>query len=137
MGQIITGASIIQSYATVSVTAGAYDPIPNINNNGAAGIGSLVGIVFGGTITESFATGLVRGGANSPLGGLIGFEYSPTVVTSSYWDTQSTGKSISAEGVGLTTAQLKAGLPSGFDATVWGINANINTGYPYLLWQVP
>jgi hypothetical protein len=32
----------------------------------------------------------------------------------------------------MTTAQLKSGLQTGFDPTVWGIAASINDGYPYL-----
>jgi hypothetical protein len=47
-----------------------------------------------------------------------------------------TGQSTSAGGTGQTTAQLKSGLPSGFDPTVWGSSPSINSSYPYLLWQV-
>jgi hypothetical protein len=38
---------------------------------------------------------------------------------------------------GLSTAQLQSGLPAGFDPTVWGENANINSGLPYLLANPP
>ena len=38
---------------------------------------------------------------------------------------------------GLTDAQLKSGLPAGFDPAVWGQSAGINNGYPYLLSNPP
>jgi hypothetical protein len=51
-------------------------------------------------------------------------------VTSSYWDTQTSGQLNSAGGAGLTTAQLKAALPLGFTPAVWGIIPKVT--YPYL-----
>jgi hypothetical protein len=38
---------------------------------------------------------------------------------------------------GLTDAQLKSALPAGFDPNVWGQNASLNNGYPYLLANPP
>ena len=32
---------------------------------------------------------------------------------------------------------MKSGLPDGFDPQVWGQDANINNGYPYLLANPP
>jgi hypothetical protein len=80
---------------------------------------------------DSYATGAVTAGENSDVGGLVG--YNGGTVTASYWDTQTSGQTTSAGGTGLTTAQLKSGLPAGFSSTVWGINRRINGGYPYLL----
>lgn len=41
-------------------------------------------------------------------------------MTSSYWDTQTTGQSASVGGTPQTTAQLQSGiLPAGFDPAVW------------------
>jgi hypothetical protein len=37
----------------------------------------------------------------------------------------------------LTTEQLQSGLPAGFDPTIWGENAGINGGLPYLLNNSP
>jgi hypothetical protein len=38
---------------------------------------------------------------------------------------------------GLTNAQLKSGLPDGFDPKIWGQSSGINKGYPYLLANPP
>jgi hypothetical protein len=38
---------------------------------------------------------------------------------------------------GLTDAQLKSGLPAGFDPKIWAVNSKINNGYPYLLANPP
>jgi hypothetical protein len=53
------------------------------------------------------------------------------IVTSSYWDTLTTGQVASAGGfgVGKTTTQLRAALLAGFGGA-WGINKTLS--YPYL-----
>jgi len=38
---------------------------------------------------------------------------------------------------GLTTAQLKSGLPPGFDPHVWAEDKRINHGLPYLIANPP
>jgi hypothetical protein len=122
--------SISQSYATGNVSGGANSKI-----------GGLVGLLEGAlnglsaTITESYATGLLAVGSSGAIGGLVAqLGYNASVSPTSYWDTQASGQTTSAGGTGLTTAQLKVGLPSGFDPTVWGIVPSIT--YPYLLWQI-
>ena len=115
-------ATITQSYATGQVGVPSH---PVVSAGGLAGINS-------GTISESYATGLVAPGGGFGLGGLVGAASGTT--NTSYWDTQTSGRSTSAGGTGLTTVQLTSGLPSGFDQSVWGSSAAINSGYPYLLW---
>jgi filamentous hemagglutinin family protein len=133
---------IYQSYATgaVSVTAAA---------SGTTGMGGYAGglVGFNGLlIFQSYSTGSISGPGT--LGGLAGFSF---VDKYSYWDVQSSGQ-INGSGagtapssVGMLSADLKAGLPNGFNTTsnggfslgvAWGSNASINNGYPYLLWQV-
>ena len=112
-------ADISQSYATVTV--------------GGANYGGVLGQLTGGTATldQVYATGVVPGGG--PAGLVFGPSGSVTV-TNSYWDTQTTGQTASSGGgTGQTTAQLQAGLPSGFDSSVWGIVPG--KSYPYLKWQ--
>ena len=65
----------------------------------------------------------------------------------SYWDLDTTGITDPSQGAGqppndpgitgLTDAQLKAGLPAGFDPKIWGSSARVNDGYPYLLANPP
>ena len=95
-------------------------------------VGGLVGTVVGGSVAESYATGLVSSTDGTQSGGLVG-SGGIVGVANSYWDTQSTGQATSAGGTGLTTRQLIAALPSGFDPTVWAINPGVS--YPYLRWQ--
>jgi hypothetical protein len=129
--------TIIQAYATGPVTG-----------NANSGIGGLVAVNTG-SIDQTYAIGQLTGGgivgglvaANSsaPFPALSGHpDLGPLVTgtgtaTNSYWDTQSTGQSSSAAGTGLTTAQLTNGLPPGFDANVWAIQAN--QSYAYFGWQ--
>ncbi len=109
-----SAGTVFTSYATGSVTS----------TNGP--VGGLVGYGVTGFYDQTYATGAVSGPANM-TGGLVG---RGTGFTHSYWDIQTTGQTTSAAGVGLTTAQLKAVLPSGFDPTVWGIHPPYT--YPYL-----
>lgn len=128
--------SIEDSYATGNVAGG--DP---------ALVGGLVGDKEHGKINYSYATGAVVGQGDSFVGGLIGFDASPGFMTSDYWDLDTSGIGDPSRGagnypndpgiVGLTDAQLKSGLPDGFDPAIWGQNANINNGYPYLLANPP
>jgi len=132
--------SISNAYATGRVTGGA---------NGT--LGGLVG-QNGGSIDGSYAVGSVAAGPGSATGGLVAAQQRalgpggqagdwlgrPLVlagaagtVTSSYWDIRSTGQPTSAGGTRLTTAQLIAALPTGFDPGIWTINPA--QSYPYLL----
>jgi filamentous hemagglutinin family protein len=130
---------IIQSYALGTVSA---------SGNGDATVAGLVGDNYGGAISQSYAVGTVSA-SNAGLAarGLscgsncvpvppttCGLACSAGNSTNAYWDLQTTGQNSSVSGVGLTTAQFKLGLPSGFDPTEWGSNPSTNNGYPYLLW---
>ena len=90
---------IINSYSDASVTA-----------PGATWTGGLVGCQWGQTarIVNSYSTGSVSG--SSPVGGLVGgnFNTQATPVTSSYWDTTTSGQSSSAGGAGLTSVQMES-----------------------------
>ena len=85
----INAGRIVESYATANVSSPWY-------------VGGLVGDNRG-TVDESYAAGTVFG--DSEVGGLVGFGNDGTV-TASYWDINSTGRSSSAGGIGLTTAQM-------------------------------
>lgn len=125
-----SGVHILASYATGSVSSGGYNAgglvgtnEGTITANHAAGavaggeknIGGLAGD-NGGSIINSYATGSVA----SPYqhgGGLIGPIYAGGLVgrgdggssTTSYWDTETSGRTGSASREeGLTTAELQA-----------------------------
>ncbi len=77
--------------------------------------GGLIGDNNGGQVSNVYASGAVIGGFDS-TGGLIGVNTG--TVTDGYWDTQTTGRSSSAGGTGLTTAQFaNTGNFAGFTFT--------------------
>lgn len=88
------GGSITNAYATGAVTGSDY-------------VGGLVGMNMGGSaITKAYATGAVSGTAH--FGGLAGHNANSTI-SSSFWDTQTTGQITSAGGVGKTTKEMSYG----------------------------
>jgi filamentous hemagglutinin family protein len=123
--------------------------------SGAAGsiVGGLVA-VNDGVIKTSYAAGAVSGGST---GGLVAknnpsFQFAdltiPSIVdqggspvplqpgagavTNSYWNTETSGQPSSAGGTGMTSRQLAAGLPTGFDPAVWTILPD--PSFPYFPW---
>jgi filamentous hemagglutinin family protein len=125
-----TSGPISNSYATGAVTVGS----------GSSFVGGLVGQVNGtgataGSITSAYATGIVTVGSGSTsVGALVGQDVGTT--TSGYIDISTTGVSTGfTDATGLSTAALQAGLPAGFDPSVWGIIAG--KSYPYLLGIYP
>ncbi len=104
------GGSIVDSYATGQAKTRVDDT------------GGLVGLVDVATITRSYSIGLVSG--KQPVGGLIGRVYLTVNATDSYWDTETSGRSTSAGGVGKTTAELQAptsntGIYSSWSTSTW------------------
>ncbi|HEY1614826.1 MAG TPA: hypothetical protein VGF97_14160 [Rhizomicrobium sp.] len=136
VGDNDSGGAIAQSYSTSDVSASYYE------------IGGLVGMNGNtGTVTEAYSTGYVAPPSGS-RGGLIGLDSStPGSLANTYWDRttskvpvrrQGAGKPLNDQGItGLSSKQLGAGLPAGFDPTVWGENASINKGFPYLIANPP
>ncbi|MDN2696428.1 YDG domain-containing protein [Janthinobacterium sp. SUN073] len=125
-----SGSNIINTYATGAV-------------NGNTNVGGLVG-ENGSNISNSYAVGAVTiNNGNTSVGGLVGTltvdgENSPSVISNSFWDTQTSGQAASRGGTGKTTAEMKAmgtftGAGWNFSsAPVWQIKASVNNGYPCL-----
>jgi beta-lactam-binding protein with PASTA domain len=91
--------------------------------------GGLVGEITQNTVTESYSSGAVTATTNA--GGLVGS--SAGTVSTSFWDTQTSGQAASAGGTGMTTAEMKTQATftgAGWDFNdVWGI---VEDTYPYL-----
>lgn len=96
----INGSSILRnSYSHCTITRDGAEP----NNR----VGGLVGGAFtsGTTIDNCYSTGKV-GPGQSYIGGLVG-QVVDAVFTSCYWDTETSGMTTSAAGVGKTTTEMK------------------------------
>ncbi len=135
------------------MAGGNYAVISNSYATGTAqvandtAVGGLLGALSNGsqdaTVATSYSIGGVESGSQNDVGGILGVYYSGTF-TDSYWDTTTSGTDNAAgngktlPGVtGVTSKQLKSGLPSGFDSTVWAQDKKINNGFPYLIANLP
>jgi hypothetical protein len=107
-------------------------------------VGGLVG-VNGGTVTQSYSAGAVKGN-RSPVGGLVGYKYEWSgPVTQCFWDTQTSGQAASAGGTGKTTAEMQTAstfLDAAWDFVgqsqngtedIWAICEGVD--YPHLAWE--
>ena len=135
--------SVENSFALTSVANGKEDQL--------ASAGGLVGLNDpNGRVLASYAAGEITNQSkidNNNIGGLIGSDDAMAgAITDTYWDldrgisdrSQGAGNIPNDPGItGLTEAQLKSGLPAGFDPTIWGSDSDINNGYPYLLDNPP
>jgi WD40 repeat protein len=114
------GSHVSQCYNTGSV-------------NGTWVVGGLVGD-NDGVVTLCYSTGAVSG--EKYVGGLVG-SGSPATVTHSVWDTQASGLSVSAGGVGLTTTEMMdpymLGLNGFANDPNWVLDAAHD--YPRLAWE--
>ena len=122
------GGEIENSYATGSVSG-----------HQKSDIGGFLGLNAVEEVSSSYSTGHVSGPMGySFVGGFVGTD-DADLTTNSYWDTTTSGTDDGVNGgnetglTGLTTVQLQAGLPSGFDPTVWAQSPSINHGLPYLI----
>jgi hypothetical protein len=120
-------ATIYNCYSTGSISGGS-------------STGGLVGYNFySSTVSNCYSTGSVRGDStSSSVGGLVGTNYA--TVNNSFWDTQTSGCGTSSGGTGITTGAMKTKLTftfAGWSSSIWYMDAGINNGYPYLLWQNP
>ncbi|MHC4545655.1 MAG: GLUG motif-containing protein [Planctomycetota bacterium] len=94
-------------------------------------IGGLIGHIGGhGSTINCYSTGSVLGERAS---GLVG--YNEGAVVGSYWDIETSGKTISDAGIGLTTVEMQMAITFlcwGYEP-VWTIDEGID--YPRLVWE--
>ncbi|BBM89312.1 hypothetical protein COTS27_01009 [Spirochaetota bacterium] len=105
-------AAISNSYATGSISSGSI------------WVGGLVGRIDTSTIGNSYAIGSV--GGDSSVGGLIGgMDGGASMISASYWNTETSRQSTSAGGTGQTTMNLQSATSySGWLDTVWQFAPN-------------
>ena len=122
--------TITNSYATGAVLGG--------NNSRAGG---LAGYDNNSQIARSYSAGEVAAPGNSRIGGFIG-KLDIGANANDYWDVDTSGQNApchkACSGItGLSDAELKSGLPPGFDPAIWAQSASVNNGYPYLIANPP
>ena len=122
--------TVSNSYSSGTVTGDEY-------------VGGLVG-VNSGTVSNSYSSGNVTG--DEYVGGLVGVNWGGTV-SSSFWDTKTSGQATSAGGTGKTTVEMQdiaTFLEAAWDiwavapgATNFAYTWNIvhEQTYPFLSWQ--
>lgn len=94
--------------------------------------GGLAGYMYDTNLFHSYSSAKVSGNGTSE-GGLIGIDDgSISVVTNSYWDTETSGQAESALGTGLTTANMfkEASFVNWDFSTIWEIEEDVS--YPTL-----
>ena len=112
------GGSIANSYARGNVT-------------GDSNLGGFVGVILSSNIEYSYSTGNVTG--DSRLGGFVG-----TIafygITNSFWDKGSSGLSNGWGNAIMVSPNpdLGRGYAHWDYNVVWGIDANVNDGWPFL-----
>jgi hypothetical protein len=149
---IISYGSITNCYSTGDVSGNwfvgglAGGNFGNISDCYATGsvsgddtVGGLVGgngnLIFEGTITNCYSAAPVTGTTN--VGGLVGLNL--VMVSTSFWDVNTSGLDYSDGGVGKTTVEMQTEstfTSAGWDfINVWAICEQTNC--PKLLWQIP
>lgn len=106
-GESETGGLVGQNKGAV-IGCYATGTVAGVAGGSGTGAGGLVGFHPLGSITASYSTGAVSG--PSAAGGLVGAKVAEATVTSSYWDTESSGQSTSSGGVGKSTSELQGPL---------------------------
>jgi hypothetical protein len=110
------GALVGASYAMISNSYATGGVSGNLK------VGGLVGYLeMYGMVGESYSTGLVFGDVN--IGGLVGSLDGVSAVVNSYWNTDLSGQTSSAGGLGKTTAEMNAqsAYPAWNFQNVWTI----------------
>jgi len=139
----LTGQSagvISNSYSTVNI----FDETDYYTGTSySESLGGLTGY-NSGSVSDSYSAGYVEG-RDYMTGGLTG--YSSGTVSNCFWDINTSGRTDSAAGTGMTTAEMKTQstfTDAGWDFVgeavngtddIWSIDGSYNDGYPYLSWQ--
>lgn len=150
------GGSISQSYSAGSVSSNlsmglrvgglvGYDFGGSISNSYSTGsvsgygeVGGLIGTIFQSNVTNAYSTGRVTG--TTAAFGLIGYQVSGDtigVVTNSYWDMDTSGKTVSFGGTGInSTAAYNQATYNGFDFnTTWWMSEGNTRPFLRMEWS--
>ncbi|MCX6717590.1 MAG: hypothetical protein NTU76_02865, partial [Candidatus Taylorbacteria bacterium] len=146
-GEYVYSVGGLVGRQTLGTTTNSYS---TANVTGPVGLtGGLVGYSSFGIISKSYSVGSVTYvGENNSFGiggGLVGYSSSETI-TNSFWDTQTSGETLSDGGTGKTTLKMKGLYTYNLNGGNWDISGgapDLNNGYPYLtgstspIWLIP
>jgi len=127
---------IIGGFAGFNAYGNIYDSYASGEVSGGSLVGGLAGENGSGRIQKSYSRGKVTG--STDVGGLVGSGDWAAYVNS-FYDIDTSGQSTSIWGTGQNTLQMQsqttyeADVANAWDfVTVWGIDPDLNGGYPYL-----
>jgi hypothetical protein len=106
--------NILSSYSTGTVNGNTY-----VGGLVGSTYQSILSSTYQSNISSSYSIGTVSG--SKYVGGLLGYYYDDNnIISSSFWDTQTSGQVSSAGGTGLSTAEMQ------------NINTFLNAGWDFV-----
>jgi hypothetical protein len=143
VGYAFTGSTITNCYSNVEVTRLA-------GGTETANIGGFCGRLYNSPMTNCYSTGGVNyeGTTNPTNKGFVGGVGTGITMSGNFWNTETSGQATTGgTATGLTKNQMRTLLiftnatwdfqgesVNGTEDT-WGINAVLNSGYPFLSWE--
>jgi hypothetical protein len=130
LGGKLSSSTVSNSYVTGSVKGDADE----------AHAGGIVGDLHFSTINNSYTTATIHGGANSTIGGLVGYSSQATITNSFYDKTLNTGMS-DENAYGKTTAEMQkiatytTNITNENDRWNMTIDSTQSKIYPYLVYD--
>ncbi len=150
--------AIAQSFASGAVSGGQAGGFASANTSNGIDTGTIVNSYATGKVTGTSGGGFVSddssegptvatsystGSVGAEKGGFVCYDYTYDF-SDDYWDTTTSGTTYAScydsnfsEVTGLTSKQLRSGLPAGFDPSIWAEDRKINNGFPYLIANPP
>jgi hypothetical protein len=126
VGQLATSSQLSNCYSRASVY-------------GVDDVGGLSGFVHNtSSINRCYSVGAVAGIGS--VGGLVGGTNGSANITSSFWNTETSGRDSSIGGTGKATQEMKTPATfsqAGWSSALWFMDSTFNDGYPYLSRQNP
>lgn len=105
------------------------------NSTSASGIGGIVGVITGGSITNAFFAGTMLNIKSLDVGGAIGSLTGNTNISNVIWDKSTSKQNTSAGGIAASTCLMlnpNFWLTLGFSNSIWRL---IDGSYPRLSWE--
>ena len=134
-----TGSNIGGFVGQLAISSQLSNCYSRANVYGVNDVGGLSGFVhITSSINHCYSVGAVTGIGS--VGGLVGGTNGSANITSSFWNTETSGQDSSIVGTGKTTLEMMKPATfsqAGWSGALWFMDSTFNNGYPYLSWQNP